>query len=139
MESMEEAYRKPPLRNSPRIAEFKNIAVLSKFYIVCEQFTLCEAPSLQSALFYMFSAYYIFNLEYPKQASNVFYFLQDYILSYPDSLKRPSTYLAVASDIKRNLCNWMSCFDSFIVTVTIYVLLVTIIEWVVITVLIQLL
>ena len=48
----------------------------------------------------MFSCYYIFNLEYPKPAQNVFsFFLQDYILSFPDSLKRPSTYLAVVSDI----------------------------------------
>lgn len=99
---MDEVYRKAPLRNSPRIAMFKNDA-RAQYFIVCEQFTLCELSNLKTALFYMFSAYYIFNLEYPKPAQNVFYFLQDYVLSFPDSLKRPSTYLAVLSDIKRNL------------------------------------
>ena len=104
IESMEEAYRKPPLRNSPRIAMFKNEAGSnSQFFITCEQITLCQVQNFRSALFYMFSCYYIFNLEYPKPAQNVFFFLQDYILSFPDSLKRPSTYLAVVSDIKRNL------------------------------------
>lgn len=103
IESMDEAYRKAPLRNSPRIGVFKNDA-RSQYFIMCEQFTLCEVPTLKKALFYMFSAYYIFNLEYPKPAQTVFYFLQDYVLSYPDSMKRPSTYLAVMSDIKHNLC-----------------------------------
>lgn len=100
---MEAIYRKAPLRNSPRVAELVNDAGTSQFFIVCEQFTLCEAPNLRAALFYMFSSYYVFNLEYPKPAHNVFCYLQDYILSFPDSLKRPSSYLAVLSDIKRNL------------------------------------
>ena len=100
---MQEVYRKPPTRNSPRIAAFKNEAGNLQFFIICEQLTLCEAPNLKSTLFYVFACYYVFNLEYPKPAQNLFFFLQDYILSFPDSFKRPSTYLAVASDIKRNI------------------------------------
>lgn len=99
---MDEAYQKAPIRNSPRIAVFKN-DTKSQYFILCERFTLCEVSSLKLALFYVFSAYYVFNLEYPKPAQTVFYFLQDYVLSFPDSLKRPSTYLAVLSDIKHNL------------------------------------
>ena len=97
IESREEIYLKAPKRNSPRIGAFKSS---SQYFIYC---AVCELPNIRSALFYLFCAYYVFDLEYPKQAQNVFYFLQDYILSYPDSSKRPSTYLAIVSDIKRNL------------------------------------
>ena len=52
IESMEEAYRKPPLRNSPRIAMFKNEAGSnSQFFITCEQITLCQVQNFRSALF----------------------------------------------------------------------------------------
>lgn len=100
---MDMAYQKPPVRNSPRIAVFRRTTGSPQYFILCEQRTLCDVPDLKAALFYMFSSYYIFNLEYPKVALSFFYFLQDYVLSYPDSLKRPSTYLAILSDIKRNL------------------------------------
>ena len=43
----------------------------------------------------------IFHLEYPKQTKNVMFFFQDYIVTHPDSMKRPGTYLAVVSDIKK--------------------------------------
>ena len=49
----------------------------------------------------MFSAYYAFHLEYPKPVKNVMLFLQDYVLSFPDGQRRPATYLATASDIKK--------------------------------------
>lgn len=99
---MDEACQKKPVRNSPRIAVFKNTGS-PQFFILGEKFPLFEVPNLKAALFYMFSSYYVFNLEYPKCILNVFYFLQDYVLSYPDSLKRPGSYLAVLSDIKQNL------------------------------------
>ena len=100
--TMEEACRKIPLRNSPRIAAFVSEESV-QFFILCEQKVLCKAPSLQVALFLMFSAYYVFNLEYPKQVRNVLFFFQDYILSQPDSFKRPSPYISVVSDIKRSM------------------------------------
>lgn len=43
------------------------------------------------------------NLEYPQPLKNVFYFLQDYILGQPDSSKKSANYLAIVSDIKRNV------------------------------------
>ena len=64
---------------------------------------VCKAPILPHAIFFMFAAYYIFHLEYPTQRKTILWFFQDYIFSYPDSIGRTATYLAVTSDIKRNL------------------------------------
>ena len=50
-----------------------------------------------------FFAYYCFNLEYPPMSKDVLYFIQDYILDHPDSRKKSGGYLAIVSDIKRNL------------------------------------
>ena len=69
--------------------------------MLVEQDVLCQVPSVQLALFITFSAYYVFHLEYPKQLKNVMYFLQDFVLAYPDFLRRPANYLATASDIKK--------------------------------------
>ena len=99
---MEEACRKSPVRNSPRIAAFVGDES-TQFFIVCEQKVICKATSLQVALFLMFSSYYVFNLQYPKQVRNVFFFFQDYVLSQPDSFKRPTPYISVVSDIKRGM------------------------------------
>ena len=63
---------------------------------------LCEVSSLSQALFVAFGCYDVYNLEYPPKASNVFF--QDYLLGYPDSVKRASSYTAVLSDIKKYLC-----------------------------------
>lgn len=87
-------------RNSPRIAAFVGEESI-QYFILVEKNILCQVPSLQFALFLAFSAYYAFHLEYPKPIKNVMYFLQDYVLSFPDSLRRPATYLATASDIKK--------------------------------------
>ncbi|XP_064382258.1 uncharacterized protein LOC135344490 isoform X1 [Halichondria panicea] len=97
--SLTDAIQREPVRNSPRIIALCG-AEITQYFVVVERIVLCEAPSIPSALFYTFSAYYVFNLEYPKKAAGIFYFLQDYILAYPDSLKRPATYLSVVSDIK---------------------------------------
>ena len=85
---------------APRIAAFVE-EEHTQYYVIVEGNVLCEVPSLQLALFVMFSAYYIFHLEYPKVIKNVLYFLQDYVLAFPDSSSRPSVYLATASDIKK--------------------------------------
>ena len=87
-----------PKRTAPRIAAFG-----SQYFIIVEQFVVCEVSSFSRALFVMFSCYYVFNLEYPKSVKNVMLFFQDYIFGRPDSESRPANYLAIASDIKRNL------------------------------------
>ena len=85
---------------SPRIAAFVGEEAI-QYFIIIERSVLCQVPSFQFALYLTFSSYYVFHLEYPKAIKNVMFFLQDYILSYPDSLRRPATYLATASDIKK--------------------------------------
>ncbi len=75
---------------------------MKQFFVLVEQKVLCQVPSFQFALFILFSAYYAFHLQYPRSIKNVMFFLQDYVLAYPDSMHRPATYLATASDIKKH-------------------------------------
>lgn len=89
------------MRNSPRIVAMMGES--RQFFIIIEQKVLCEAVSFESALCLAFFSYYVFHLEYPKCIRNLLFFMQDYLLALPDSLGRSSTYLAISSDIKRNL------------------------------------
>ena len=94
---------KPPARNQPRIIAMRGEEGAVEYFIICEQQVLCKQFSFPNALFFAFSAYYSFNLEYPPMSKNVLYFIQDYILDHPDSRKKSGGYLAIVSDIKRNL------------------------------------
>ncbi len=85
---------------TPRIAAFIGEGH-TQYFIIIEKQILLEVPSIQLAIFVTFSSYYIFHLEYPKHIKNVLYFLQDYVLSLPDSGARPAVYLAAASDINK--------------------------------------
>ena len=100
--SPEAMARLPPARNSPCI-----IAVLGEesrqYFIVIEQAILCQVPTFFQALYILFCSYYAFHLHYPPQVQCVFFFLQDYILMYPDSVNRSGNYLAVATDINRHV------------------------------------
>ena len=87
---------------SPRVAAFLTDQK-RQYFVITESKVLCEVPSLQDALFYTFASYYVFNLAYPKECEKLFFFLQDYIVQHPDSVGRTSSYLATASDIKRNV------------------------------------
>ena len=60
-----------------------------------------QVPTFQFAVFIMLSGYYAFHLEYPKLVKNAMLFFQDYVLSFSDGQRRPATYLATASDIKK--------------------------------------
>ncbi len=75
---------------------------MKQFLVLVEQKMLCQVPSFQFSLFIMFSACYAFHLEYPRAVKNVMFFLQDYVLAYPDSMHRPATYIVTASDIKKH-------------------------------------
>ena len=86
--------------STPQIGAFIGDETV-QYFIIVEHNVLCQVPSFQHALFVAFSAFYIFHLEYPKALKNVMLFLQDYVLAFPDSMRRPSTYLAAAADIKR--------------------------------------
>lgn len=89
-------------RPSPRVAAFLTDQK-RQYFVVTENKVLCEVPSLQDALFYTFASYYVFNLAYPKECEKLLFFLQDYVVQHPDSVGRTSSYLATASDIKRNI------------------------------------
>ncbi len=88
--------------NAPRIAAMVGDEKV-QYYIFVEQTVLFEVSSLPIALFLMFSCYYAFHVQYPPKALALLYFLQDYILGHPDSLKRPSSYVAVMSDLNKHL------------------------------------
>ena len=101
--SVEDAIKTNPVRNAPRVAAM--ISESNKqYFVLMEQTVLCEVQSLPSTFYWLWLLYYVYNLEYPTKASNIFFFFQDYLLGYPDSLKRPSSYIAVVSDIKKDLC-----------------------------------
>ena len=99
MESVDSLSRKLPIRTQPRVAAL--VGEGSTQY--CKQRVFCKVSTLPLALFVAFSLYYCFNLEYPSQAKNILSFIQDFILCQPDSRKKSGGYLAVASDIKRNI------------------------------------
>lgn len=86
--------------SSPRIAALVGDEAV-QYFIVVEQDVFIQVPTFQLALFVVFSAYYIFNLAYPKQMEKVLFFLQDYVLGMPDSAHRPGAYLATASDLNK--------------------------------------
>ena len=96
----EEVAKESPPRNSPRFVAFVGERQ-TQYYVLVEQTVLCQVPSFQDALFVTFSSYYVFHLGYPTAIENVYFFLQDYVLAYPDSCRRKGTYLATASDIKK--------------------------------------
>lgn len=100
-ETPEQVASEPPTSNSSQIAAFVG-EEMKQYFVIVEQRVLCQVPSFQLSLFISFSAHYVFHLQYPKPIKNVMFFLQDYVLAIPDSLRRPATYLATASDIKKN-------------------------------------
>lgn len=102
MESVDSLCKKPPARTQPRIAAIIG-EESNQYFIICEQQVFCKMSTLSLALFAAFSLYYCLNLEYPVQAKNIFSFVQDFILCQPDSGKKAGGYLAVVSDIKRNI------------------------------------
>ncbi len=101
--SIEDAIKTNPVRNAPRVVAM--IGECNKqYFVLMEQTVLCEVSSLPLSLYVAFACFYVYNLEYPIKASSIFFFFQDYLLGYPDSVKRPSSYIAVVSDIKKHLC-----------------------------------
>ena len=94
---IEEICTKDPKRNAPRIAAIFGEETI-QYFVIVEQRVLFQVSSFHQALFVAFSAYYVFNLAYPKQVQKLLLFLQDYVLAMPDSTKRPGT---IASDINQ--------------------------------------
>ncbi|XP_065905225.1 uncharacterized protein [Dysidea avara] len=100
---VEDAAKSQTSYAAPRIGGYLGVGPDDQFFVFVENMTLCQCSTLPDAIFLTFSAYYSFYLEYSTQTKSFMWFLQDYIFSYPDSTDRSASYLAVTSDIKRNL------------------------------------
>ena len=92
--SVKDAITSAPVRNAPWVAAMVGERN-RQYFVLMEQCVVCEVSSLLQALFVAFGCYYIYNLEYPPKASSILFFFQDYLLGYPDLVKRPSSYIAV--------------------------------------------
>ena len=79
----------------PKIGAVPGGGEAKQYFIVCEHKPLFKISSFRSGLFFLLATYYCFNLAYPWQARNVFYFLQDYILERPDSNKKNSKLYSI--------------------------------------------
>ena len=104
---MEVALQTAPRRNTPRIAAFKG-PENKQFFVFVEQSVLCEGPDISSTLYFWFASFYVFNLEYDKNAKHLSLFFQDVILGLPDTNKRGASYIAVISDLKARI-KWPVC------------------------------
>ncbi len=100
--SVDDAITSTPKRNAPRVAAMVGEQT-RQYFVLIEQNVLCEVNTLPQALFVAFGCYYVYNLEYPSKAANIFFFFQDYLLGIPETGKRPSSYIAVLSDVKKQL------------------------------------
>jgi len=101
--TVEDAAKSQPSYVAPCIGAYRGIGVDNKYFIFVENLVLCQCSSVHDAVFFMFTAYYSFYLDYSPQTRNFMWFLQDYIFSYPDSTERTASYLVATTDMKRNL------------------------------------
>ena len=102
----------PPVRNSPRIMAKKvgNISLLlNRWY--CAKHQPFSGHCMFFFVLVMLSTYTI----HPK-LKVFFFFLQYYVLLYPDSVHRSDNYLAVATDIKKCVKHWRFCGYSHLAT-----------------------
>lgn len=76
----EQAAAEPPARNTPRIAEFEVEDGTPNYFVLVEQSVLCQASSFCNAVFYWFSAHYVFNLEYNKHVKELALFFHEFVL-----------------------------------------------------------
>ena len=100
---VEDAVKSQASYVAPRIGEYCGVGEDNKFFVFVENVSLCQCSTLPDAIFLMFAAYYSFYLHYSSQTKSFMWFLQDYIFCYPDSADRTASYLAVTTDVKRNL------------------------------------
>ena len=83
-----------PVRNLPRFIAFIG-ETQSQYCVLVEQKIMSSTHFSGCFIHNVF----LLHLGYPTSAENVYFFLQDYVLAYPDSYNRRGPYLATASDI----------------------------------------
>ncbi len=90
-----------PSSGNPRIGRFAPEDGTEMYFIFVEQLVLCKAQSLERALFIWFSLFYIFDLEYTKEAKEVCLFVHEFLLGMPDNaFTKTLTYISVTIDIQ---------------------------------------
>lgn len=91
----------PPVRNSPRLAEFVVEDGNGTYFLFMEQMTVCEVNSFTKALFLWFCTHYVFHLNYCPALSDLCTFIQEFVFGLPCAGKRSATYLSIATDIQQ--------------------------------------
>ena len=91
----------PPLRNSPRPAEFQVDDGGNIYFILIEQSVLCQVPTFNEALYVWFCSHYIFHLSYCNSIAEVCMFFQEFLFGLPAGGKRSATYPTTATDIQQ--------------------------------------
>ena len=55
----------------------------TQMFIVIDNEVLLETDSYTEALYALFGAHYVFNLEYPKKLKCIYQFLEEYVFGIP--------------------------------------------------------
>ena len=72
-----------------------------QYFIAVEQQILMECKDIVNALFHLVSTHYVFNMSYHTRVQDVFYFIQEKVLSIQDvTIKKSSMYLSITSAIE---------------------------------------
>ena len=87
--------------NYPYIAMVEGKSSL-QFFVVTERIVMDESENLTEALLDPISAYFAFNIEYPKPLYPVFLFIQHYIMDIKDNQTIPPALTRVLSAL--NCC-----------------------------------
>ena len=86
---------------SPKIGLFFPDDGTEEYFIFIEKSVLCKVTSFERALFTWFSLFYVFDLQYSKEAKEVCLFFQEFVFGIPDnSVAKSSTYLSITTDIQ---------------------------------------
>lgn len=99
--SPEEAATSDPARNTPWIGRFVIEDAEPQYFVFVEQKVLCTCPTLSRAVLTWFCCHYVFNLVYNKYCHDLALFFQEFIFGLPESGKKSSNYLAIATELNK--------------------------------------
>ena len=88
--------------NQPHIVRFVESAsdILPNHFIAIEQELVLECRSIDSALFLLIAAHFVFNIEYNSKVKDVLYYFQDKVLGLSDpTFKQSSMYRNIRSAV----------------------------------------
>ena len=73
----------------------------TQFYICCESFILMESKSLRDAVVDVMSAYFVFDISYPKSINGALIFLQHHVFCLPDEQAVPSAVKTLVTNLQK--------------------------------------